>query len=890
MNNNFKNNIAALTKKSQHIKDWVDSQKEIDWATMTKSKNNDWNMLIKNRNQVDCAYDINTPRKELRQVVKNLRFYKQNVTVIIGAGVGHLLKMTLDKKEKEHRIVLIEPVATILKFAFQAYDFSKWIEDETLIIIDDNPSVIPQVLGFIDNVHVVEDWVLLVEKYCMVRPEYVDSVKMTSEAINQLRCNTGTVMGAGAIIAANDILNIPYCIRNKGINEIRDLHKNKPCVLVSTGPSLLKNIHILKEMKDKVIIIAVAQALRILLAYDIRPDFICTVDYGKVNYEHFDGLMDCDVPLIALNRSYAPILKRWSGTKFVVVSPQPGYEDSATGIMTRKGHLEHGGSVAHMCLGTAMHLGCDPIIFVGQDLSYDTNRSHANGADASGEIMVDQNGMIQWVITDPRSSLKKVLYPMGPAQYVPSFWGGEKVLTNLGLASFITSFEAMIERHPEKLIINATEGGVRLKGAEHMTLCSVEDKYCKKTLDKSEIENYFGLADDYEDLIDEMIPALKKDICTLDQIIDNTTKGLKTATQLKKEGLEEKELNKLLKENAKYSNAAHDAAKKNSLVGVAIFSASRAIHSREMNLEGKKNNIVKDRDALLKRIERNELILNKAKDESTKLKKYYQKTLGLLKVYKSTNNENCLISHRKEKVSFKDAHIYFKDGNWMHPLLDARKVLENHIPGEKKTALEIEATKVQEIALKARSEQINNIIREYKDRSSELEYNNLIEKSKTLGRDHQNYKESLKLLKRANNLCPDKVEAKWGLATTYHFLKMTDESLYYFEELMKDYPDDLKFKFEYGNVMLMKDIQKGLKIIGEVMESTDKFDSHLAAIGMLYQKAKMYEEAVVAFDEYLKSHEMDYTIWEKLGDCYKELGEEKKAASSYKRSSKIKGA
>jgi len=261
-------------------------------------------------------------------------------------------------------------------------------------------------------------------------------------------CNTGTIAGAaGGIIADNDIACMPYVLRHRGVNELKGLYKDKPAICVSTGPSLAKNIHHLINLKDRAIIICVGQAIRPLLAYGIRPDFACTVDFGEVNIGHFKGLLDCNIPLVTINRTYAPLLKAWQGPKFIAATPVPGYESMATGILTDKGFIEAGGSVAHLSFGLAQLLGCSPITMIGQDLAL-SDGSHIPLADASGNVTVDEKGLISWEVKDPRCSLsgKDKSYSMGAVHYVPAYYGG-MVATNMGLASFLTVFESMIERY-----------------------------------------------------------------------------------------------------------------------------------------------------------------------------------------------------------------------------------------------------------------------------------------------------------------------------------------------------------------------------------------------------------------------------------------------------------
>jgi len=242
------------------------------------------------------------------------------------------------------------------------------------------------------------------------------------------------------------MLCMPYLIRHRGVSELKELYKDKPAILVSTGPSLAKNIHHLIGLEDKVIIIAVGQALRILFAYDIKVDFACTVDFGKVNYVHFEGLMDCNVPLVTINRTYAPLIKNWQGPKFVAATPVPGFENMATGILTDKGFIEAGGSVAHLCFGLAQLLGCNPITFIGQDLAL-SETSHIPLVDAGGKVHIDKNGMIGWEVSDQRCHLHgDELYGGGPARYVPGYYG-KPVISGMGYDTYLTVFENMVERH-----------------------------------------------------------------------------------------------------------------------------------------------------------------------------------------------------------------------------------------------------------------------------------------------------------------------------------------------------------------------------------------------------------------------------------------------------------
>jgi len=729
---NWDKNIKALDLQNPELaKKLKEDILPCDWITFIKSENNAENMLIKTGGETISAYDMKDPVKEAVEACKKMNLYKQNVNVIIGVGLGHFIHTILNRAEKGHRLVIAEPNFLLIKRALHNYDFSEAILRKELIILTSVEQVV-LILQIIAAEFVVEAWNLTIEKYTTVRPdEYKDLTNISSETLNQILCNTGTIAGAaGGIIADNDVSCLPYVIRHRGVDELKDLYKGKPAVLIGTGPSLAKNIHHLIDNQDKVVIIAVGQALRVLLAYGITPDFITTVDFGEVNITHFKGLMDSNVPLVTLNRTYAPLLKEWQGPKFVAATPVPEFEEMATGILTKKGSIEAGGSVAHMNLGLAYLLGCDPITFIGQDLALGET-SHIPLADSSGTVAVDENGFIVWKVEDQRCHLSDMgLHGMGPVHFIPGYYGNQ-VMTNLGLASFLTVFEAMVKKYTEvdKIkMMNSTEGGADIKGTGKIPLRDYLQEHCKNTIDKSVVKPLLTLADDGDKLIEKVVPLLKDDIENLEIIIKNSRKGVavnkgiskilnkyyktkKNKLLLKKQDIKffdelskesskygkgnfidankyfyekagekykSQPLNALIKlseKNFKFSEESHIHCAQNPLVNVAIYGASRMIQSRKLKVDETFTKFLTDPVIADTRMERNNLILSTAKKASESLSKSYKKTLEVLEKYNETKDDSLLRSQVEEEINLDDAEQYFLKGNWAHPLHYAKKFL-----------------------------------------------------------------------------------------------------------------------------------------------------------------------------------------------------------------------
>ena len=871
MNVNLENNLKVIRKVSKNLADDI-KKSSCTWAEIIKSKNGKNNLYINKNNRPAYAYNPENPMKSAKMVGKQKVFFKDTATMIIGMGLGHTAYEILKNKEKGHRVFIIEPTLWMLKMAFSEYDFSKYITDGSLVIATSKNDVV-YLSNVLDTLYVIQDWMTITEQYILTCEEYKEIGQFALEIINQLRCNTGTVMGAGHIIAENDIKNLPYVIRHRGVIDLKDLFKGKPAISVNTGPSLAKNIHLLKDVADKVVIIAVAQALRILLAYGIKPDFICTVDYGKVNKEHFNGLFDeKDVNLVCLNRTYAPIIKQWQGTKFIAGTPCPGFEDF-TKVLQGKGFLEQGGSVSHMNLGLALHLGCDPILVIGQDFAYSPDLlSHIEQVDAGGQVKIE-NGMMKWKIKDPRSSIKTGTHPMGGVVMVDGLLG-EPVPTNIGLASFILSFERIIEGK-ENRVIDCTEGGAKKKGSIPMTLEKAISEYLKKPIDKSVIEPLKTIDPNADKLVDESLEVLVKDIENLKNIITHTSAGLATCEDIKtaikkrkrskNKDIYTKKIDKLLEVNLKQSQDAHECTLKNNLMGVSIFHASRRINARDLAVSGKNTYKQNKEDLLNIRIKRNETILTAVKDSAEKLLPIYKKTYTILKKYKDTGDLSLLETPIEETINLKDADKYFKVGNWAHPLVDAEKVLKKHS--------DLEAHEIMKKAWEMRGYAINKAKELYKTekRQDLIDYNEWGEQSYKLGRAGD-FKKALDFLIKAYKLNPDKERARWGLSNTYFRLGNIDKCIEYFEGLVKDFPDVLQYQFELGIVTFEKDLNKGIELITALMAKTGLYDYFFKDLGQLFMESGQTEKAVVAYENYISKYPANYEIYKTLATLYKKLG------------------
>ncbi|WP_018702253.1 motility associated factor glycosyltransferase family protein [Anaeromusa acidaminophila] len=267
------------------------------------------------------------------------------------------------------------------------------------------------------------------------------------EALRFSRVNRATLNVFRNLWLLNTWHNLQY--GDATMEDFSDCFHGKPAIIVAAGPSLDKNIHLLEEASKKALIIAVGSAMSILEAKGIKPHFRMAVDPDFENEDLFNLIDKTEIPLLFSEHLYYKILPTYEAPKVqlnlsgnsVIVD----YLYKLAGV--DKKNISSGFSVANVAAGLLAFWRCDPIVFVGQDLAYTEERLHAKGAWDSD---VEEKYIHKHL-------LRKDIH--GNDVYVSAPFEGMREI-----------FEATIKGNPQLRFINATEGGVAIKGAPNRNL------------------------------------------------------------------------------------------------------------------------------------------------------------------------------------------------------------------------------------------------------------------------------------------------------------------------------------------------------------------------------------------------------------------------------------
>lgn len=261
--------------------------------------------------------------------------------------------------------------------------------------------------------------------------------------------------------------NLGAVQRNPGVSSLKKKFKNLPGIVVGAGPSLDKNIQLLRQAKDKAVIIASDAALKPLIEQDIFPSFVACLDPQEDIAKFFKGVSTQGMILVAPSIIHPKVLDLWEGgvvfySKFAPDIP------ALTEIQKQAPHLGHltpGGTVLSIAYDLAFQMETNPILFVGQDLSYPRKKTYSRKGENAEENLEttfqrQQENMVLETDIHGRN------LPTLKAMSVSKHW-------------FDWAFTTWKRDSPVK-IINCSEAGILRDHCGLMLLSEAIYKYCDK--------------------------------------------------------------------------------------------------------------------------------------------------------------------------------------------------------------------------------------------------------------------------------------------------------------------------------------------------------------------------------------------------------------------------
>ncbi len=417
--------------------------------------------------QLDSMYNSEELLKKWKKGIDALYNSKY---LMFGIGNGMFVRTLLQNTKKDVKIFIYEPTIQLLKFVLSEFDFMDILSSARVKIMcgemekgeNDLYTLWANNLDYADVAGARLSEYL---NYAKIFPEKYNYVfEIYNQVIESIISNRVVLQRFGEKFYENVFKNYPYFCNSKSISSLwAYMPHETTAIIVSSGPSLNKNIEELRQAKGKSLIIAADSAVSVLLKHGIMPDMFVCVDANKNPY-HFTDERIKDIPLVGNLHTCSVAIVGHRAPCFFINDANPHIQKFFTEHHIVLPLLSSGGSVATDAMSFAESIGIEKFILVGQDLAYTDNKTHAEGSLRS-----------TWNID------------ISPTSCYLEGADGEQILSSAEFKLYRDWFEREIALKPNLIVVNATEGGAKIHGAVASTLKEAITDYCVKEVNIEEI-------------------------------------------------------------------------------------------------------------------------------------------------------------------------------------------------------------------------------------------------------------------------------------------------------------------------------------------------------------------------------------------------------------------
>ncbi|MDT7041838.1 6-hydroxymethylpterin diphosphokinase MptE-like protein [Candidatus Nitronereus thalassa] len=461
----YEENLRALEEHHPELRGVVEHVEPSERYQVTKATSGACRLLVETLSgETVAVHNGDDPVQVARNTAKKLQGNANRVLVVMGMGLGYLAKELAENLKKGSALIVYEADPQIFRLAMELVDLTPILTHSRIkVLVGEEVRIEPSCYQYMletgGDVFVIRFApALKLSPAIYNRKIDKELVRFTTGA----KINLATASRFGQLFTKRIFEAMPHVMTASGVDRLKGLFPGLPAVIVAAGPSLRKNCHYLKELKGRAVIIAADTIIGFLLAQGIKPDFVVSVDPQEETTCKYQGVViPEDVSLVFHPSCHDRFVKHFPGPKFVTATSMTAYQ-WLQDFFPEKGSIE--GQIqcqVHMGFNLAQWLGCDPIVLIGLDLSYTDDLPHVKG----GSYFVEGTEA-SWI--EKQGKWTKNIFGE-PVRAEPVFFGYKQ------------TWEQKI-RNCTNTVINATEGGVNIEGAQNWLLRDVLTEFCLQGL------------------------------------------------------------------------------------------------------------------------------------------------------------------------------------------------------------------------------------------------------------------------------------------------------------------------------------------------------------------------------------------------------------------------
>ncbi|MGI7094319.1 motility associated factor glycosyltransferase family protein [Campylobacter jejuni] len=407
------------------------------------------------------------PIKELQTMLNtyNDKYLLYPVLYFYGFGNGILFKALLQNKNHQH-IVVFEKDIEIIWIMFHVLDFSSELQSARLMVLENDKLQAQDYTELCSSKPFFQfSRIYFLELMSHYYERFHEDILGLNKKLAENFKNSIVSHGNDPLDALQGIeqfvYNLPQMITHPSYKELLSKRKgiSDTAIIVSTGPSLTKQLPLLKKYANKATIFCADSSYPILAKHGIKPDYVCMLERTEITAEFFNNdfwEFDKDIVFVCAGVVHPKAIEYLKGRNLVITQKVLAFPYYIN--LKDFSYAAVGFSVAHTLSYLATYLSHKNIIFIGQDLAYAENgNSHPDDYQNSANY---ESQMYEHILTE-------------------AYGGKKEIKTHEVWIFFKQILEAMIIKY-HITTYNCTEGGARIEG-------TIEKPFlwaCENLLDK----------------------------------------------------------------------------------------------------------------------------------------------------------------------------------------------------------------------------------------------------------------------------------------------------------------------------------------------------------------------------------------------------------------------
>lgn len=395
---------------------------------------------------------VNPIEDIMKQQLHINKYREYEYLFFYGIGNGVLINQLIKNRNLD-KLIVIEPEYELLYIALNLIDLSKAILGNKIVFLDYETLTFSSLTAFLNQgklkyyakLYTLNICSPYYEKIFLKELQYTNTTLI--KAYEHRTYTDGNDVTDQLLGLKYTVKNLPIMLNNPSLKELKTKKNTDVAIVVSTGPSLQKQLKTLNKYQEYITIISVDASLPILEKNNIKPDIVTSIERVELTSSFFKKTskkFQKDIIFACATLVHPVSLESIYGTKVLIQRPFAynkflGFDEY--------GYIGHGMSAANLAHELAITMGYKNCILIGQDLAYGKDGTSHSSGHVLGESSDVERFKDSWLELD-------------------AYGGKDKIKSNEIWKLFKNFFEQVISvTSPTVTTYNCTEGGARIEGS-----------------------------------------------------------------------------------------------------------------------------------------------------------------------------------------------------------------------------------------------------------------------------------------------------------------------------------------------------------------------------------------------------------------------------------------